>query len=71
MVNLDKKQKWWFFNTIQAWETRSEQKTLLREEKMTYIQSYTYLEITFFIQEAAYAWLSHGYAALDALVHDL
>ena len=60
------------FNTTQAWVTRSDSDFFLREEKVEYTRSYTYLGVTFTgprfsLQEAACARLSRGYAALGAL----
>ena len=59
------------FNTTQAWVIISEPEFFLREEKVEYKCSYTYLGVTFtgprFLWDAACARLSRGYAALGVL----
>ena len=52
--------------------TRSEPESFLREEKVAYTQSHTYLGVTFIgpqfsLQGGAYVRLSNGYAALAKL----
>ena len=62
--NMDKS-KVMVLNTTQAWVTRSEPELILREEKVAYSLSYTYLGVTFrgprfLLREAACAELSCG-----------
>ena len=57
------------FNTTQAWVTRLEPEFFFGEEKLAQVRSYAYIGGTgpcLSLQEAAWARLSHGYAALSA-----